>query len=148
MAEYRSSGHSVYDIKYHFVWITKYRYQVLRGDVGLRARDLIREICMAREVQIIRGSLAPDHVHILVSSPPSLAPSKLIQYVKGRSSRKLQDEFPELRKRYWGQHLWARGYFCATVGAVDEDTIKKYIESHKWEEDGGDGFKVEPPPSP
>ncbi len=99
-------------------------------------------------MQIIRGSLAPDHVLILVSSPPSLAPSKLIPYVKGRSSRKLQDEFPELRKRYWGQHLWARGYFCATMGAVDEDTTKRYIESHKWEEDGGEGFKVEPPPSP
>jgi len=94
MVEYRSSGHAFYDMKYHFVWITKYRYPVLRGDVALRARDLIREICMAREVQILRGSLLPDHVHILVSSPPSLSASKLIQYIKGRSSRKLQEEFP------------------------------------------------------
>lgn len=148
MVEYRKGGHTLYDIKYHLVWITKYRYQVLRGDIALRARDLIREICMAREVQIIRGSLAPDHVHILVSCPPSLSPSKLVQYVKGRSSHKLQREFPSLRKRYWGQHLWARGYFCATVGAVDEEAIKQYIESQKWEDDGGAGFKVEPPPSP
>jgi len=148
MAEYRKGGHTLYDIKYHLVWITKYRYQVLRGDIALRARDLIREICMSREVQIIRGSLAPDHVHILVSCPPSLSPSKLVQYIKGRSSHKLQREFPRLRKRYWGQHLWARGYFCATVGAVDEEAIKQYIESQKWEDDGGKGFKVEPPPSP
>ena len=148
MVEYRKGGHTLYDIKYHLVWITKYRYQVLRGDIALRARDLIREICMAREVQVVRGSLAPDHVHILVSSLPSLSPSKLVQYIKSRSSNKLQREFPSLRKRYWGQHLWARGYFCATVGAVDEESIKQYIESQKWEDDGGEGFKVEPPPSP
>ena len=148
MVEYRSSGHSVYAIKYDFVWITKYRYPVLRGDVALRARDLIREIGMAREVQIIRGSLSPDQVHILVSCPPLLSASKLIQYIEGRSSRKLQEEFPQLRKRYWGQHFWAREYFCATVGAVDEETIKAYIESQRWEDDGGDSFKVEPPPSP
>ena len=148
MADYRRGGHTIYDIKYHLVWITKYRYPVLRGDIALRARELIREICMARETMIVGGSLCPDHVHILVSCPPSLSPSKLVQYIKGRSSRKLQEEFPSLRKRYWGQHLWARGYYCATVGAVDEETIKKYIESQKWEDDGGDNFKVEPPPSP
>ena len=73
---------------------------------------------------IIRGAVSPDHIHMLVSAPPHLAPAKLVQYIKGRSSRRLQEEFPELRKRYWGQHLWARGYFCATVGAVDEQTIK------------------------
>tara|TARA_B100000315_G_C14239138_1_gene434525 strand:- start:110 stop:556 length:447 start_codon:yes stop_codon:yes gene_type:complete len=148
MSEYRTGSHTIYDIKYHFVWITKYRYSILRGEVALRGRELIRDICMSREVQIIRGSLAPDHVHILVASPPSLSASKLIQYIKGRSSRKLQQEFPELRRRYWGQHLWARGYFCATVGAVDEETIKLYIENQSWEDDGGKGFKVTPPPSP
>ena len=148
MSEYRRGSHTMYDIKYHIVWIVKYRYQVLRGDVAVRARELIREICIAREMNIIRGSLSPDHVHILVSAPPSLSASKLIQYIKGRSSRKLQQEFPDLRRRFWGQHLWGRGYFCATVGAVDEETIKKYIEDQKWEDDGGAGFKVEPPPSP
>ena len=148
MVDYRKGGHTLYDIKYHLVWITKYRYPVLRGDIALRARDLIREICQSREVLIIRGSLAPDHVHILVSSPPSLSVSKLVQYVKGRSSHKLQREFPSLRKRYWGQHLWARGYFCATVGSVDEESMKLYIESQRWEDDGGQGFKVEPPPLP
>ncbi len=121
-------GHTLYDLKYHIVWITKYRYQVLRGDIALRARDLIREICQSREVSVIRGSLAPGHVHILVSSPPSLSVSDLVQYVKSRSSHKLQREFPSLRKRYEGQPLWARGYFCATVGAVDEERIKAYTE--------------------
>jgi putative transposase len=141
MVEYRTSAHAVFDIKYHFVWITKYRYKILRGRIAERGRDLLRQICQARGVVIIRGAVSPDHIHMLVSSPPELAPAKLVQYLKGRSSRRLQDEFPELRKRYWGQHLWARGYFAASVGAVDEDTIKKYIESQKWDEDD-QGFKI------
>src|SRR3954447_14364150 len=144
MGEYRHSGHAVCDIKYHLVWITKYRYKILRGEAAERARDLIRQICHAREVVIIRGSISPDHVHMLVSAPAHLAPSKLVQYIKGRSSRRLQEEFPALRKRYWGQHLWARGYFCATVGAVDEETIRSYIENQKWDEDD-QGFKITAP---
>ena len=147
MAEYRRSAHAVFDIKYHVVWITKYRYKVLRGRVAERARDLVRQICEAPDVVIMRGAVSPDHVHMLLSAPAHLAPAKLVQYIKGRSSRRLQDEFPELRKRYWGQHLWARGYFCATVGAVDEETIKQYIESQRWDEDD-QGFKITAPAEP
>ena len=147
MVEYRTSAHAIYEIKYHLVWITKYRYKVLRGRVAERARDLIRQTCEARGITIIRGAVSPDHVHMLVSAPPSLAPAEIVQYIKGRSSRRLQDEFTELRKRYWGQHLWGRGYFCATVGAVDEKTIREYIENQKWEDDQ-DGFKITAPTEP
>ena len=144
MTDYRTSAHAIFDVKYHLVWITKYRYKVLRGRVAERARDLIRQICEARGITIIRGAVSPDHVHMLVSAPPSLSPAKIVQYIKGRSSRRLQDKFTELRKRYWGQHLWARGYFCATVGAVDEKTIREYIEKQKFEDDQ-DGFKITAP---
>ena len=96
---------------------------------------------------IVRGAVLPDHIHMLVSCPPNMAPAKLVQYLKGRSSHRLQDELGELRERYWGQHLWARGYFCASVGAVDEDTIKKYIESQKWD-DEDQGFKITAPTEP
>src|SRR5215469_7182620 len=106
MVEYRTSAHAVFDIKYHFVWITKYGYKILRGRVAERARDLLRQICPARGVVIIRGAVSPDHIHMLVSAPRELAPAKLVQYWKGRSSRRMQEEFAELRKRYWGQHLW------------------------------------------
>jgi putative transposase len=147
MVEYRRSAHAVFDIKYHVVWLTKYRYKILRGRVAERARDLVRQICEAREVAIIRGAVSPDHIHMLLSAPAHVAPAKLVQYIKGRSSRRLQDEFPELRKRYWGQHLWARGYFCATVGAVDEDTIKTYIENQRWDEDD-QGFRITVPTEP
>ncbi len=147
MAEYRHSAHAVTDLKYHIVWITKYRHKVLRGDIAERAREMIRQICAAREVTIIRGTVSPDHLHILVSAPPQLSPSKLVQFIKGRSSRLLQREFPELRKRYWGQHLWARGYFCASVGGVDDQTIREYIENQRWDEDV-EGFKITAPREP
>ena len=107
MAEYRHSAHAVFDLKYHVIWCTKYRYKILRGRVAERARDLIRQICQARDVVIVRGAVSPDHIHLLLSAPPVLSPAKLVQYVKGRSSRHPQAEFPELRKRYWGQHMWA-----------------------------------------
>ena len=132
MVEYRHSVHAVWDVNYHVIWVTKYRYKVLRDEIAERTRDLLRQICQGREVVIVQGAVSPDHVHMLVSVPPHLAPAKLVQYMKGKSSRMLQDEFPQLKKRYWGQHLWARGYFCASVGAVDEDTIKRYIENQKW----------------
>ena len=119
MAEYRHSAHAVFDLKYHVIWCTKYRYKILRGRVAERARDLIRQICQTRGVVIVRGAVSPDHIHLLLSAPPVLSPAKPAQYIKGRSSRNLQAEFPDLRKRYGGQHMWARGYFCATVGAVE-----------------------------
>ena len=113
----------------------------------MRARDLIREICMAREVTIVRGSVSPDHVHLLVSAPPKLAPVEDCAVCEGAL---LEEAAGGVRgaapRSYWGQHLWARGYFCATVGAVDEETIKRYIEEQRWEDDGGDGFKVVGPP--
>ena len=140
MAEYRRGAHTVHDIKYHFVWVTKYRYKVLRGEVAERARDIIRQICMAREITILKGHVSKDHVHLFVSSPPSLSPARIMQYVKGKSSRILQQEFPSLRKRYWGQHIWARGYFCASSGTVTDEMIKAYIEQQSVPP--ADDFKV------
>lgn len=139
--EYQHGAHSVYDIKYHLIWVTKYRYHVLMGEVAIRTRELIRQTCLSRDVTIVQGSIGKDHVHMLVSCPPTIAPAKLVQYIKGRSSRMIQDEFPHLKKRYWGQHMWGRGYFCATVGSVTEETIRQYIANQKME-DGDENFKV------
>jgi putative transposase len=142
MGYIQNGSHTRYDIEYHIVWTTKYRYKVLQGAVAERLRELIRQGCEARNIKIIRGSIGKEHVHLLVSCPPTIAPSKLLQYLKGRSSKMLQEEFQELKKKYWGQHLWAPGYFCRTVGAVTEDMIKEYIE-----EQGNDKidevFKIE-----
>jgi len=142
MDGYRKNSHAVYDIKYHVIWVTKYRYKVLSGPIEIRTRELIRQGCEAKGIIILQGSVGKDHIHLLISCPPSLAPSKILQYLKGRSSRLLQDEFPELKKRYWGQHLWARGSFCATVGTVTEDIIRNYI-ANQFSEEKNDIFKIE-----
>ncbi len=126
--DYRAGSHSRYDLKAHIVWITKYRKKVLKGDVSHRVRELIREICKANEVEIIKGHVSVDHIHLLVSYPPSLSISKLVQYVKGKTSRRLLQDYTELRKMFWGQHLWARGYFAASVGTVTDEVVKEYIE--------------------
>ena len=134
MAQYKKGGHTVYDIKYHFVWITKYRYKILKGQVAVRLRELLKKGCDAKGITIVKGGIMPDHVHMLLSCPANMAPSQIMQYMKGRSSHLMQDAFPELKKRYWGQHIWARGYFCGTVGEVDRATIEKYIEDQGKEE--------------
>ena len=113
---YQRGSHSVYDLRYHIVWITKYRYKILTGDVELKCRDYIREICKAREIRIISGKVGKDHVHMYVKLHPAMSVSKAVQYIKGKLSRKLLSESKDLQKRYWGQHLWARGYFATTVG--------------------------------
>ena len=142
MSEYQRGSHTKYDIKYHFVWVTKYRYHVLTGKIAQRARELLIQGCQARGITIIKGQVSKDHVHMLLSCPTDLAPSKIAQYLKGRSSRLIQDEFPELKKRYWGQHLWARGYFCATSGTITDEMIQEYIANHD-EQDNVNNFKVE-----
>lgn len=140
MAEYRRGAHTVYDLKYHIVWVTKYRYRVLEGEIAVRTRDLIRQICQAREIVILKGHVSRDHVHLLVSGPPRLSVSQMVQYIKGKSSLQLQRDFPNLRKRYWGQHLWARGYFAASSGTVTDEMIKAYIEQQDLPPE--DGFRI------
>ena len=142
MAEYEHGSYTVHDLKYHFVWLTKYRYKVLTGTIAKRLRELLVQGCSARNIQIIEGAIGKYHVHMLVSCPANLAQSKIVQYLKGRSSRLIQDEFPELKKRYWGQHLWAGGYFCATVGSVTKETVQKHIES-QFEHGDQKHFRVE-----
>ena len=95
-----------------------------------RLRDDIRQNCAELDVQIIKGVLARDHVHMFINVPPKLALATVMQRVKGRSSRRVQLEFPDLRKRYWGQRFWARGYFSTTSGNVTDDIILQYLELH------------------
>ena len=132
---YRRTSHVIFDNKYHLVWITKYRYRVLEKKIAIRVREIIREVCREFDVEIIKGHVSADHIHMLVSIPPQYPVSKIMQYMEGKSSRKIQMEFKELKKRYWGQHIWSRGYFCATVGAVTEEEIKEYIENHVEDEE-------------
>ena len=118
--EYRYGSHTVFNIEYHFMWVTKYRYRVLKGDVAGRVRELVRQTqvkakslsildahpCEAFEIRILSGVVSSDHVHILVSAPPTMAASEMMRRIKGRSASKLFEEYPKLKARYWGQHFW------------------------------------------
>jgi len=142
MQNYRKTSHTTYDCKYHIVWITKYRKQVMVGLVGERVRELIRGICKEHDVEIIKGHVSKDHVHLFVSVPPHLAISKLVQYLKGKSSYKLMQENKQLSKLFWGQHLWGRGYFVATSGNITDEIIMEYIENQDKEGKDESNFTV------
>lgn len=142
MEHYRKSAHSTYDLKYHLVWVTKYRKRVLGGEIGNRVRELIREICRREDVEILKGHVSKDHVHLFVSAPPYISVSKLMQYLKGKTSRKMMMEFAVLRRQFWGRHIWARGYFVASSGNVTDEVILKYIEGQELGREDED-FKIE-----
>ena len=141
MENYKSGSHTVWDCKYHIVWITKYRHAVLTGDVGQRCRELLREIARSQEMTIYAGAINRDHVHMFLGIPPHVSVSKAVQFLKGKSSHKLLSEFAILRKRYWGQHLWGRGYWVCTSGNITDEMWQKYIEEQKPNEPD-DKFKV------
>ena len=130
MAVYDTGPHTVFCHRYHIVWITEYRYKVLEGVVRERIREIIRQVCAELGVAIVKGVLSRDHVHMMVSISPHLAVSDVVRRMKGSSSHKVQREFPDLRKRYWGRHFRARGYFCTTIGNVTDEIILQYIEQH------------------
>ena len=128
-------AYTQYDLQYHVVWITKYRKKILNGKIAERLKALLMQGCSAKGITIIKGNIRPDHVHLLISVNPSLSIAQIMQYLKGRSSKKLQEEFATLRKQFWGQHMWATGYFCRTVGTVTNEIIKEYIENQDEELD-------------
>ena len=138
----RKSSHTIYDHKFHLCWITKYRFPVLTGDVGVKLRDMVKQVCKEQSVEIIQGHVRPEHVHLVASIPPHLAVSKLIQYIKGRTGRKLLQEFEHLRKRYYGGHLWSRGFYSATSGNITDQMIIDYVKTQDREAEDDDNFEV------
>jgi putative transposase len=138
MEYYRKTSHTTYDCKYHIVWITKYRKPVLRGAIAERVRELLRGICKSQDVEILKGHVSKDHIHLFVSAPPHLAISKLVQYLKGKSSYKLLQEDRNLSKMFWGRHLWGRGYFVATSGNITDEVIMEYISTQDQEKPDND----------
>ena len=131
MENVRKSSHSVHQLHVHIVWSTKYRFGVLRGDIQLRCREIIRQTCDAMDVRILKGVVSKDHIHLHVSYPPKVSISDLVKRVKGRSARMLLDEFSELKKRYWGQHLWGIGYGAWSSGNITDEMIQEYLEHHR-----------------
>ena len=145
MRHYRLGAHTKSDLKVHVVWIPKYRKPVLTGDLALRVRDIIRQIASEHELEILSGKVARDHVHVLLSYRPTQDVAQIMQWLKGISSRVLLQEFPRLRKQFWGRHFWARGYLAVSSGTITDEMIQEYIEEQEGEQIVDDSrFPIDP----
>ena len=122
----QSLAHSRYNCTYHIVFIPKYRRKVMFGELRVEIGRILGEVCRMEGVTIIKAATLPDHVHMYVSIPPKESVAKTIGRIKGKSTLMLFDRHPEYRQKY-DRHFWARGYYCETIGNVNEETIKKYI---------------------
>jgi len=131
MVDYRHNSHSVSRLSAHIVWVTKYRYHVLKGDIQVRCQELLIQICNSENVKVLKGVVSKDHVHLHVEYPPSLSISLLVKKLKGRTSHHLQQEFSILQKRYWGRHFWAIGYGSWSTGLITEESVQEYLTHHK-----------------
>ena len=131
----RTNSHTVSRLTVHIVWSTKYRYSVLQGDIKTRCRSILIQICDAEDVRILKGGVSKDHVHMHLEYRPSQSVSELVRRLKGRSSRKLQQEFPELGKQYWGRHFWAIGFGCWSTGNITDEMVNEYLEHHRRPKD-------------
>ena len=145
---YRRGSHTVYELTVHVVFSTKYRYHVLKVEVQVRCRDLIRQVCDVMDIQVIKGVVSKDHVHIHMSYRPKSSVSEIMRRIKGMTSKKLQEEFPHLRKRYWGKHFWSIGYGAQNMALLrhialnklkNEKTLKRDIKAKRkkagWNDD-------------
>ena len=132
MDKYRKSAHALYQCKYHFVWVPKYRYKMLQGEIKEELKNILSRLCENMDILIIQGKILADHIHLYVSVPPKYSPAYVMKILKGKSAEMLSKKYPELKKKYWGQHIWARGYFVST-GGVDDAVIQKYIQNQEEE---------------
>jgi len=146
MRRYRLGAHTKTDLKVHIIWIPKYRKKVLKGQVAVRTRDILRQIAYEHELEIISGKVASDHVHMFIGHRPTQNISKIVQWLKGISSRILLSEYAHLRKQFWGRHLWARGYLAVSSGNITDEMIQQYIEEHEGEPFNADDsrFPIDP----
>ena len=126
MNQFKRLAHAVWQCKYHIVWCPKYRFRILRGKVGKSVREIIRQLCKWRNIEILEGNIQIDHIHLVLSIPPKYSVSEAVGFLKGKSAIKIFDFNHELKRRYWGRHFWAKGYCVSTIG-LDEEQIRKYV---------------------
>ena len=143
MQNIRKGSHSIHQLHVHLVWSTKYRYELLRGDIQIRCRDLIRQTCDSLDIEILKGVVSKDHVHLHLSYPPKLSISDILKRLKGRSAKMLLSEYSELKKRYWGGHLWGIGYGAWSTGNITDEMIQEYLDHHKEGPNSDQNFILE-----
>ncbi len=128
-SRYAKNAGAVFSLKYHLVWCPKYRRSVLTGDIERRLKELLREVASEHDWTLHAMEVMPDHVHLFIEKRPEWAVTEVVNRLKGVTSRTLREEFHSLVTRL--PTLWSRSYFAATVGAVSEATIRRYIEAQK-----------------
>ena len=143
MQKLRKGSHSVHQLHVHIVRSTKYRFGVLKGEIQIRCRDLLPQSCDSLDVQILKGVVSKDHVHLHLSYASKLGVSEIVKRLKGRSASILPEEFGEWRKRYWGGHLWGIGYGAWSSGNITDDMIQAYLEHHKEGPNSDEHFILE-----
>ena len=128
--QFKRLAHSLYECKYHVVFCPKYRYRILQATVAQYVEQQIYQLSSQKDgVEVLEVNVQPEHVHVVLTIPPKYAVSQFLGFLKGKLALRLFDRFPQLRKRYWGQHVWSRGYCVSTVG-LDAERIKKYV---RWQ---------------
>jgi putative transposase len=133
MSDWISGRTCVYNIGYHIVWSTKYRKKIIEGSIDSRLKELFKEIANEYDFLIREMEVMPDHCHVFVESHPKYAPSRIVKLLKGVSARKLFMEFPHIKQKLWGGHLWNPSYYIGTVGNMSKDIVLKYIQQQKSE---------------
>ena len=129
--KYWQGAHTKHRLRYHFVWIPKYRKRVLIGKIVVRLKSLLYEAAEVNDWWIEELSIQQDHIHMLIQIHPTDSVAKVLQKLKGGTSRVIRAEFPELKEFLWGESFWADGYFAETVGIQDDAMIKKYIREQR-----------------
>ncbi len=143
MSNQRVNGHTVSHLTVHLVLSTKYRFSVLKGDIQKRCRSLLIQICDSEDIVILKGVVSNNHIHMHIEYRPSQDISSIVKKLKGRTSRKIQQEFPELRKKYWGRHFWAIGFGCWSTGNITDKMVNEYLEHHRKSDNNNDNFILE-----
>ena len=128
-----SLAHSRWDCQYHIVFIPKYRRKVMYGQVRKDVHAIIQKLCEYKKVEIVAGAVCSDHVHLCVKIPPKMSVSDFVGYVKGKSALMIFDKHPNMGVK-WSRAFWARGYYVTTVGNLNEEAIKKYIQEQEIED--------------
>ena len=141
MKTFKRLSHAVWECKYHIVWCPKYRFRILKGQIGRSVRDIIKQLCEWKKIEILEGNVQVDHIHLVLSVPPKYSIFEAVGFLKGKSAIKMFDMNLELKKRYWGRHFWAKGYCVSTIG-LDEDQIRKYVRTQMQKDKSMEQLKL------
>jgi putative transposase len=138
----KNLSHTVWECKYHVVWVPKRRRKVIYGKLRAEIRDILRRLCTYKGVELLEGKVCIDHIHMCIGIPPKYSVSSIVGYLKGKSAMIVFEKYSRLKKNFRGHHFWARGYYVSTVG-LDEAKVRKYIQDQELDESVEDQYDTD-----